>query len=393
MDFVTGSAGEGDGPGPTFLQEKKGADGVICASRPAKPEAVMTVKIQELETPCVLIDLDRVEANLTHAQREADRLGLNLRPHIKTHKLPRFAQRQVDLGAVGITVQKLGEAEVMADGGLTDIFLPYNIVGDHKLGRLKALNERVTLKVTADSPDTVAGYAPTFASGKPLTVLVECDTGMGRCGVQTPAQALALAQQIAASPGLKFGGLMTYPLSGARDKAEQWLADAKALLQKGGLDCEVISSGGTPDMWKGHEGTVVTEYRPGTYIYFDRSQVKNGAADWTDCALTVLATVVSRPTATRVVVDAGSKALTSDMLGMEGFGVIEGLGGVAVKSLSEEHGVIELPAPSDDPRVGDLVRIIPNHACVVSNLFDDVHLISHGELVETVPVAARGRVQ
>ena len=222
----------------------------------------MTLKIQELETPCVLIDLDRVEANLTHAQREADRLGLNLRPHIKTHKLPRFAQRQVDLGAVGITVQKLGEAEVMADGGLTDIFLPYNIVGDHKLGRLKALNERVTLKVTADSPDTVAGYAHTFASGKALTVLVECDTGMGRCGVQTPAQALALAQQIAASPGLKFGGLMTYPLSGARDKAEQWLADAKALLQKGGLDCEVISSGGTPDMWKGHEGTVVSAKIP-----------------------------------------------------------------------------------------------------------------------------------
>ena len=159
----------------------------------------MTTPINELETPCVLIDLDRVEANLKHAQAEADRLGLKLRPHIKTHKLPRFAKRQVELGAVGITVQKLGEAEVMAEAGLNDIFLPYNILGAHKLGRLKALNERVTLAVTADSPDTVAGYATAFTEGKPLTVLIECDTGMGRCGVQTPAQALALAAVLRAA--------------------------------------------------------------------------------------------------------------------------------------------------------------------------------------------------
>ncbi len=346
----------------------------------------------ELETPCVLIDVDRVEANLARAQAHADARGLALRPHIKTHKLPRFAQRAVGLGAVGITVQKLGEAEVMADAGLTDIFLPYNIVGPHKLARLKALNGRVALKVTADSPDTVAGYAAAFAgSERPLTVLVECDTGMGRCGVQSPEQALALARHIAISPGLRFGGLMTYPAVGGHADAEGFFARAKALLDQAGLSPAVITTGGTPDMWQ-QGTTLATEYRPGTYIYLDRYQVGVGAGRWQDCALTVLTTVVSRPTATRIVIDAGSKALTSDLLGQTGHGLVMGSDGVIIKSLSEEHGVIELARPSDTPRVGDRLRIIPNHACVVSNLFDQVHLIAQDTFIETLPVAARGRV-
>lgn len=351
------------------------------------------MSLSELETPCVLIDLDRVEANLRRAQDEADRLGLNFRPHIKTHKLPRFARRQVELGARGITVQKLGEAEVMADAGLSDIFLPYNIMGASKLARLRALNERATIAVTADSPETVAGYARAFADDRPLTVLVECDTGMGRCGVQTPAQALALARQVVLAPGLRFGGLMTYPAAGKRDAAEAWLADAKATLEQAGIACPVISSGGTPDLYRGHAGSVVTEYRPGTYIYNDRMQVKFGAASWNDCALTVLATVVSRPTPTRAVLDAGSKALSSDTGGLEGFGRIVGYETATIRNLSEEHGVAELPAASDLPGIGETVRIIPNHACVVSNLFDEVHLIRGDTLVETVRVAARGKVQ
>lgn len=344
----------------------------------------------ELETPCVLIDIDRVERNLVRAQAHADAAGLALRPHIKTHKLPQLAQRQVALGAVGITVQKLGEGEVMADAGLTDIFLPYNIVGARKLARLKALNERVKLAVTADSPDTVAGYAESFAGGPgTLTVLVECDTGGSRCGVQAPAQALALARQVAMSQGLRFGGLMTYPPMGGLERSERWLEDAVALLDAAGLSAETVSSGNTPDIWNTRSG-VVTEVRPGTYIYNDRFQVQNGAAGWDDCALTVLTTVVSRPTATRVVIDAGSKALSSDNPGLEGFGVI--MGGVAtIKSLSEEHGVIELGAPSDTPRVGDRLRIVPNHACVVSNLFDVVNFVRDSVVVETVAVAARGR--
>ena len=349
--------------------------------------------IDDLETPAIVIDLARVEANLKRAQAHADANGYKLRPHTKTHKIPRFAQRQVELGAHGITVQKLGEAEVMADAGLTDIFVPYNIIGDKKLSRLKALNERITIAVTADSPDTVAGYAAAFArsAAPPLTVLVECDTGGARCGVQSPAQALALARQIESSPGLRFGGLMTYPPRGEMAAADRWLGEAKTMLETAGIEVPVVTAGNSPDMW--HVGDrVVTERRPGTYIYFDRSQVAFGAAGYEDCALTVLATVVSRPTSTRAIVDAGSKSLSSDLFGQTGYGCLMGHEDIALAALPEEHGIITLPTPSDWPRVGDRVRIVPNHCCVVSNLFDDVNLVHADGSIETVPVAARGRV-
>lgn len=350
----------------------------------------MSRSIADLETPCVVIDLDRVEANLARAQAHADANGYTLKPHTKTHKLPRFAQRQIELGAHGITVQKLGEAEVMAAAGISDIFLPYNILGEKKLARLKALNDKVSIAVTADSPETVAGYARTFATGKPLTVLIECDTGSMRCGVQTPAQALALARQIELAPGLNFGGLMTYPPGGKLDATEAWLREATDLFAQAGIAVPKVTSGNTPDMWRTGQ-SVVTERRPGTYIYYDRMQVAAGAASLDDCALTVLATVVSRPTATRIVLDSGSKALSSDIGNLQGFGLLMGTD-ITIKFLNEEHGVIELAAPSDTPRIGDRVRIIPNHACVVSNLFDEVNLISGDSVIETVPVAARGRV-
>jgi D-serine deaminase-like pyridoxal phosphate-dependent protein len=349
--------------------------------------------INELDTPAVLIDIDRVEANLKRAQDYADQHGLKLRPHIKTHKLPRFAQRAVELGAVGITVQKLGEAEVFADAGITQIFLPYNIIGAAKLARLKALHARVHITVTADSPETVEGLSRTFAgSATPLTVLVECDTGMGRCGVQTPAAALALAEKIANSHGLTFGGLMTYPAAGQVEANSAWLAAAKIALSAGGLPPAIVSNGGTPDLWRAHEVASATEHRPGTYIYMDRYQVAKGVGTFKDCALTVLATVVSRPTEDRAIIDAGSKSLTSDLLGMTGFGLIEAYPEAVITGLSEEHGTIDLSACATKPRIGEKLRIIPNHACVVSNLFDRVTLISNDAVVETVDVAARGRV-
>ncbi|HLH50631.1 MAG TPA: D-TA family PLP-dependent enzyme [Roseiarcus sp.] len=351
------------------------------------------MSFDSLDTPCVLIDIDRVEANLKRAQAYADAHGLKLRPHIKTHKLPRFALRQVELGAVGITCQKLGEAEVMADAGVKDIFLPYNILGARKLARLRALAERVNLSVTADSKTTVAGLSQAFAgAARPLPVLVECDTGMGRCGVQTPEEALALAQLIAASPGLVFGGLMTYPAAGKVEANAAWLDAAQALLAREGLRPPVVSNGGTPDMWRAGAVAAATEHRPGTYIYLDRYQVAKGAGTLEDCALTVLATVVSRPTADRAVIDAGSKALTSDTLGMDGFGLVLGYPDAVIRSLSEEHGVVDLSASARKPAIGERLRIVPNHACVVSNLFDQVALISGDNVVETVAVAARGRV-
>jgi D-serine deaminase-like pyridoxal phosphate-dependent protein len=348
--------------------------------------------IADIDTPAVLIDIDRVEANLVRAQAYADIHGLALRPHIKTHKLPRFARRAIDLGAVGITVQKLGEAEVMANAGIDDIFLPYNIIGAAKLARLRALAGRVRIAVTADSAETVLGLSSAFIDApEPLRVLVECDTGMGRCGVQSPADAVALALKIAASPGLVFSGLMTYPAAGQVEANAAWLAAAVEAMTEAGMPPDIVSNGGSPDLWRAHEVTAATEHRPGTYIYMDRLQVAKGVGGFDDCALTVLATVVSRPTETRAIIDAGSKALTSDTLGLTGFGLIEAYPEAVITGLSEEHGTIDLSNCRQKPAIGDKLRIIPNHACVVSNLFDTVTLISGDKVSEIVPVEARGR--
>ncbi|TIS02146.1 MAG: D-TA family PLP-dependent enzyme [Mesorhizobium sp.] len=331
--------------------------------------------IDDLDTPAILIDAARAEANIAKAQAHADRHGLKLRPHIKTHKLPYWAKKQVAAGAVGITCQKIGEAEVMADAGLEDIFLPYNILGRAKLERLKALHGRVALSVTADSHETLAGLAATFTdTGHPLPVLVECDTGMGRCGVQSPAEAVALAKVIDQAKGLTFGGLMTYPT-----------------LAAAGLECRRISSGGTPDMWRSGEDSVVTEYRPGTYIYLDRYQVAKGVGTLDDCALTVLATVVSHPTPFRAILDSGSKALSSDTLGLPDFGELLGVPSARVTGLSEEHGNVTL-SDGGALRIGERVRVVPDHCCVVTNLFDQVHLIDGDKVLETLPVAARGKM-
>jgi D-serine deaminase-like pyridoxal phosphate-dependent protein len=351
------------------------------------------LNISDIDTPAVLIDTDRAEANLQKFQAYADKHSMAVRPHIKTHKLPRFARRAVELGAIGITCQKLGEAEVMADAGLDDIFVPYNIIGKAKLERLAELNDRITIRVTADNETVVRGYAEAFAGReKPLAVLVECDTGMGRCGVQNPQEAVELATMIDRSEGLNFTGFMTYPKTGGVEATQAFLAEAEKLAIAAGLDPRIISNGGSPDMWRAHEVKSATEHRPGTYIYMDRFQVAKGAGTWDDCALSVLATVVSRPTGNRAVIDAGSKALSSDTFGMEGFGRIAEYPDAVISSLSEEHGTIDLSACKTKPEVGERIRIIPNHACVVSNLFDSVVLISGDAVLETVPVAARGRV-
>jgi D-serine deaminase-like pyridoxal phosphate-dependent protein len=348
---------------------------------------------REYGTPCAVIDMDRVERNIARVQVACDKAGVANRPHIKTHKSPMLAQMQVAAGARGITCQKIGEAEVMADAGLTDIILPYNIIGRDKLARLRALADRVTLAVTADSEAVVAGLSDTFAGRDwPLPVLVECDTGMGRCGVQEPRATTALARRISLAPGLTFGGLMTYPAAGRSVEANAWLAEAVAELARAGLPATSVTTGGTPDLWRAHENSAATEYRPGTYIYLDRYQVAKGVGTEDDCALTVLTTVVSRPTPGRAIVDAGSKSLTSDLLGMTGHGVVVEAPLVFVAALSEEHGHLDCSADPGALTFGDRIRILPNHACVVSNLFDVVHLVSGDRVVDVLPVAARGRV-
>jgi D-serine deaminase-like pyridoxal phosphate-dependent protein len=351
------------------------------------------MRIADIDTPAVLVDLDIVDRNIARVQAMADAAGLKLRPHVKTHKLPRLARAQVAAGATGITAQKLSEAEAMADGGITDIFLPYNILGPAKLARLQALHARVTLSVTADSLVTVQGYAATFTDpAHPLPVLIECDTGNGRCGVQNGTEAVALARAIAKAPGLRFAGLMVYPKRGAVETTRAWLPPAMAALTEAGLPPAIISTGGTPDMARMGDIPGGTEHRPGTYIYNDRMQVGWGAATLADCALTVLATVVSRPTPTRAVLDAGSKALAADQGPLPGHGHLTDYPDAIITQLNEEHAIVDLTACTSRPRIGDRVRVIPNHACVVTNLFDEIHLLRGDTVEELARVTSRGKL-
>ncbi|MCC6103937.1 D-TA family PLP-dependent enzyme [Acetobacter sp.] len=347
------------------------------------------MNIESLSTPCVLIDIDRVKANIQRAQDYADKNGFMLRPHIKTHKIPAFAHMQVEAGACGITCQKLGEAEVMAEAGLDDILISYNIIGFDKLTRLAALAKRIRLTVAADSLFTINGYNQiATATGVTFDVLIECDTGGGRCGVQTPDEAIALASAL--KGGARFAGLMTYPAAGGTKEMAERLAEILASFEKASIDVQTVSAGGTPDLWKAHTVPGITEYRPGTYIYMDRSQVAVDAATPDDCALTILATVVSKPLSDRAIIDAGTKTLTSDLLGMKGFGYITSFPDVLISGLSEEHGILR--SENGLPEIGEQVRIVPNHACVVSNMFDTVYLVSGERVIDALPVVARGRV-
>lgn len=351
------------------------------------------MRIADLETPSVLIDLDVMEANLRRWQAHCDKAGLANRPHIKTHKIPDFARRQVALGAVGITCQKLGEAEVMADAGLDDILITYNLLGAAKLARAVALARRVRLSVVADNAVVVEGLSDAFArAGLELDVLVECDTGAARNGVQSPDEAALLAARIAALPGLSFAGLMTYPPKRGGPAVATFLEQARALCLQRDLPVRVVSSGGTPDMWGASTAGGVTEHRAGTYIYNDRMAIAAGAAGVADCAMTVLATVVSRPTADRAVLDCGSKSLAADALGAGGgYGLIRDYPAAVVSALSEEHAVVDLAACTGArPAIGERVRVIPNHTCPVSNLHDRIWGL-RGETVERGwTVAARG---
>ena len=220
-------------------------------------------KFGDLDTPCIVIDEAIALSNIRALQAHCSEAGLALRPHIKTHKMVAFARAQMDAGAVGINCQKIGEAEVMADGGLDDILITFNILGTEKLERLRKLAQRAgRLSVTADSTVTVAGLSAAFANAeRPLDVLVECDTGASRCGVQTPQAAFELAKIIAQSPGLRFRGLLTYPATGGAEDAARFMTDAVGMLAAAGIDCPVVSTGGSPDMARAARHGVFTEYR------------------------------------------------------------------------------------------------------------------------------------
>ena len=343
----------------------------------------------ELQTPAPVVDLDRLERNLSRWQQRCDELGLACRPHVKTHKCVEIARRQVALGAAGLTCPTLGEAEAMVEAGLDDVLLPANVLGEPKLARLARLLERAAVTVAVDDPRVLPGLAQAAArAGQRLHVLVECDTGHGRMGVATPKDAADLAFEVERHTSLRFGGFLTYPSPAS---ALEFLAGAVEEAERRGLEVETVSVGGTPAMWAAGElRPTVTEYRAGTYAFHDRATVAAGAATLADVALTVCATVVSRPARNRAILDAGSKALSSDRSAAEGFGlVLEAPESVLVK-LDEEHGYVEL-ANGDGLELGQQVRIVPNHACVVPNLFSELALVREGTLAGSWPVDARAR--
>ncbi|MBI3998017.1 MAG: D-TA family PLP-dependent enzyme [Armatimonadetes bacterium] len=357
------------------------------------PAVATQATVDLRDTPVVTIDLDRLEANIRRLQAYCDAHGIANRPHIKTHKIPAIAQMQMAGGARGITCQKLGEVAVMLDAGITDIFITFNILGEAKLERLRTLASRrgARLSVACDNAELARQLSRTFAdAAEPLPVIVECDTGMGRTGVQTPAEALALAQLIARLPGLRFEGVMTYPIM---PDTRPFFEAALAMLNRAGLPAAAVSTGGTPVYPRAHEVPGVTEHRAGTYVFNDRATVASGVATWDDCAMRILTTVISRPTPTRAIIDAGSKTLSSDLQGLVGHGRTVEYPDAVIYKLNEEHGYVDLSACAARPEVGEVVSVIPNHTCVVTNLHAHLVGVRRGRAEVVWNVAARGLVR
>jgi D-serine deaminase-like pyridoxal phosphate-dependent protein len=368
--------------------------------------------IADLPTPAVLVESGRLTRNLSRMQAAVNARGLRLRPHAKTHKSPAVARLQIDRGAIGICCAKLGEAEVFADAGISDIRLPYPL-NPVNADRVFALAERVTLSFIVDDPAVAQAWSDLAARrGRRLEVLVKVDVGFHRCGID-PASAAApgTVRAIATMDGLTFRGLLSHAghgyhaqspgeLEAVAVREAEILRDLAAAAQ---VRCDEISVGATPTARYSADQDGVTELRPGNYAYFDRTQVGLGAAAWDDCALTVLARVVSRPAADRLILDSGSKTLTND--GARGFVDTPGYGAVLrdpfvpepdpalfIERLSEEHATVRVQEGTTRLGTGDLVRIVPNHSCVVSNLVDQIWVVDGDAVVERLPVAARGRI-
>jgi D-serine deaminase-like pyridoxal phosphate-dependent protein len=357
----------------------------------AGPARQMTLS-RSLDTPALVVDLDRVERNIASMQSYCDEHEFDLRPHIKTHKLPAIAHMQIRAGAGGITCQKLGEAEVMAEAGLDDILISYPLVGERKAERLSALARKVKVGVVGDSATVAEGLATVLAqNGLEVDFLVECDTGFERTGVQSPQAAAALAQHVAGLGGLHFAGLMTYP---TLPQSGPWLRAAREEIERLGLTVERVSGGGTPTAKRTHEIGEVTEIRAGTYVYGDRACIANGTVALEDCALRVHVTVVSRPTKERAIIDAGSKTLSSDLAeGLTGFGLVVEYPEAAIYRLNEEHGYVDVSQCASQPEVGETLTIVPNHACGTMNMHNEVFVDRGAKAIDVWPVAARGMLR
>ena len=372
------------------------------------------MNVSTLPTPQVLIDRSRALNNISRAQELAAAAGVRLRPHAKTHKSPIVAAWQIERGAVGICCAKIGEAEVFAGAGIDDIRLPYP-VNPSNADRLLALMDRASISIIVDHLDVARGWSDAMQrAGRALDVLVKVDVGFHRCGIDPQGDAIGFLQAVASLPGLRLRGLLSHAGHAYHAASEEALdaiaAEEAATLTRlrdraaaSGIALDEISVGATPTLRFSAGQPGVTELRPGNYVYFDRTQVSLGAATLDDCALTVLATVVTKHDG-RIILDCGSKTLTNDqargIAAVPGYGtVLAGDGesprradeSLTIERLSEEHATVKVHGTTAlEP--GDRVRIVPNHACVVSNLVDAVRLVEGDRVIETIPIAARGRI-
>lgn len=360
----------------------------------AEVEALKGRIAREIGTPALVVDLDIVERNIAKTQALCDAKGIANRPHIKTHKSTELTRLQLAAGARGITCQKLGEAEVMAEAGAEDIFISYNLLGEEKMARLARLMEKARMIVAADNPTVITHLAEAARqAGRELAVRIECDTGRRRAGVETPAEAIALARQVHDMPGLVLDGLMLYPPEDAAAATNAFVANVRAGLAAEGIAIGSLSSGGTPNLLNLGQIDGQTEHRAGTSIFNDRMMMAAGFATEADCALLVYTTVVSRGAAERGILDGGSKVFTTETgWGLSGHGQILEHPEAALDRFSEEHGILDLARCNDRPKVGDIVRVIPNHVCPVVNVVGTLVYVRRGEIVGQEAVAARGKL-
>ena len=361
--------------------------------------------ISEIDTPALLVDLDIMERNLCRVAAYAREHGLRLRPHTKTHKSIRLARRQLELGAAGLTVAKVAEAEVMLGAEPADLLVAYPILGPAKLRRLMEVARRTRVTVSLDS--AVAARQLSGAAckaGVEVGVLAEVDIGLGRVGETPGPLFVALARAILALPNLSLEGITFYPghVKSWDEAGREAFAQATGLLRSiladfrsAGIGVRIVSGGSTPALFHSHEMEGLTEIRPGTYIFNDVNTVASGACEWEDCAATVLATVVSTARPGQAIVDGGSKTFSSDRLvnpAEATFGRVVEAPGARFHKMNEEHGFLDIAHAERAFALGDRVRIVPNHVCTAVNLHERVYGV-RGENVEEVwPVDARGKL-
>ncbi len=362
-------------------------------------------RIEDLDTPALVVDLDIMEANLRRVQDYCSAHGIGLRPHTKTHKSIGIARRQLALGAVGLTVAKTGEAEVMLGAEPRDLLVAYPVIGDAKVRRLASvaavLGSKGKVTVSVDSLECARRLSDAAVSAKvQLGILIEVDVGLNRVGV-SPSEAVVFSQAVKALPGLEWRGFAFYPGHIKSQDPEKIAAlsrtvgDLRNDFIAAGMPPEIISGGSTPALFHSHEVEGVTEIRPGTYVFNDLNTVAGGACTLDDCAAYVLATVVSTSRPNQMIIDGGSKTFSSDKLSSGGPGhgrIMEGPGALFHK-MNEEHGFVDMTNAERTFQIGDKVRVIPNHICVVVNLHEYVYGARNGVVEEVWRVDARGKLQ